>query len=201
MKTPFSLMRIGKGIAFLAVLGFGPLVYGVSDEAQAQRRAGAPAQAQTPPAQADSIAPEKEIVISSQVKINPAEMPSLLFTYWEHTALKDARRYRGSRKAPTAQELARDLRTNDLEPPPRPPPEERDISLGGIVFVAHNDWTIWLNGKRITPNAIPEEVLDLKVYDEYIEVRWFDDYTNQIFPIRLRPHQRFNIDTRMFLPG
>jgi hypothetical protein len=32
-------------------------------------------------------------------------------------------------------------------------------------------------------------------------MKWFDEYTNQVFPIRLRPHQRFNIDARMFLPG
>ena len=79
--------------------------------------------------------------------------------------------------------------------------EKREIILGGILYVSDDDWTIWLNGKRVTPKALPKEVIDLKVYDAHIEVKWFDDWTNQIFPIRLKTHQRFNIDTRIFLPG
>ncbi len=73
--------------------------------------------------------------------------------------------------------------------------------LGGIVYAREGEWTIWLNGRRITPEAVPKEVLDLRVFEDYIEVKWLDDYTNQIFPLRLRTHQRFNMDTRVFLPG
>lgn len=134
--------------------------------------------------------------------VNPSEIPSLLFTYWEQTAIRDARRSRGLVRKPTSEELQRDLNKKpEGLPRIKPPPEERDIALGGIVYVSRNDWTIWLNGKRITPEALPEEVIDLSVYNEYIELKWFDYYSNQIFPIRLRPHQRFNIDTRIFLPG
>lgn len=130
----------------------------------------------------------------------PADYPSLLFTYWEHTAVQDARRSVGTNRAPTEAELTRDLKTME-EAKVKPPPEKRDIRLGGIVYHSGQDWTIWLNGERVTPNALPEEIIDLRVFSEYIEVKWFDEYTNQIFPIRLRAHQRFNIDTRIFLPG
>lgn len=144
----------------------------------------------------------QEVIVPSEIEINPVEMPSVLFTYWEHTAIKEAKRARGSVRAPTAEELARDLSKGEGDVAKiKPPPEERDIKLGGIVFNSQADWTIWLNGKRVTPNAVPEEVLDLRVFSEYIELKWFDDYTNQIFPIRLRTNQRFNIDTRIFLPG
>lgn len=132
--------------------------------------------------------------------INPNDIPSLVFTYWEHTAIEDAKRSRGLVRPPTEEELMRDLKTRGVDKP-MPPPEEREIRLGGIVYVKSGDWTIWLNDKRVTPKAIPAEVMDLKVSKEYIEMKWFDEYTNQIFPIRLRPHQRFNIDTRIFLPG
>lgn len=125
---------------------------------------------------------------------------SVLFTYWEHQAIRDARNSMGVVRAPSEAELAKDLNQKN-EVGPKPPTEERDISLGGIVYVAAEDWTIWLNGQRVTPKAIPSEIIDLKVYNEYIELKWFDEYTNRIFPIRLRPHQRFNIDTRIFLPG
>ena len=133
---------------------------------------------------------------------NPEEYISLVFTHWEHVAIQDAKRSRGLVRPPTEAELTRDLKTREDELERiKPPPEKREIRLAGIVYRKGGDWTIWLNEQRVTPDAIPEEVLDLKVYKTYIELKWFDDYTNQIFPIRLRPHQRFNIDTRIFLPG
>lgn len=136
---------------------------------------------------------------------NPAEYQSLVFTDWEEALIEDARRARDSGeavRAPTDAEITRDLATREdgLEKV-KPPPEEREIRLGGIVFHGADDWTIWMNEQRITPDALPKEVLGMKVYKTYIEMKWFDEYSNQIFPIRLRPHQRFNIDTRIFLPG
>ncbi|MCK5284750.1 MAG: hypothetical protein KAJ86_04105 [Alphaproteobacteria bacterium] len=142
-------------------------------------------------------------ILAPQAKskdVHPNDMSSVVFTFWERTAIKDARRSRGLVRAPTDDELSNSLNNPDgLKV--RPPSEERDISLGGIVFVSKEDWTIWLNGKRVTPKAIPKEVIDISVYDEYIELKWFDEWSNQIFPIRLRSHQRFNVDTRIFLPG
>ncbi len=155
-------------------------------------------ESETPPPPGDAApAPAAP---AAKGEINPNSMPSVLFTSWEHTAIMDAKRSRGMVRPPTEEELMRDLKTRSLEKT-KPPPEEREITLGGIVYADPGDWTIWLNGKRVTPKAIPVEVLDLTVHKEYIEMKWFDDYTNQIFPIRLRTHQRFNIDTRIFLPG
>lgn len=133
-------------------------------------------------------------------QINPNSIPSVLFTHWEHAAISDAKRFRGETRSVTEFELKRDIETRQSDKP-RPPPEKREIKLGGIVYVKSDDWTIWLNNQRVTPKAIPPEVMDLKVHKEYIEMKWFDDYTNQIFPLRLRTHQRFNIDSRVFLPG
>lgn len=159
--------------------------------------AAAPAEApaaQTPEQAATAVAVGEEA-------INPNEIPSVLFTYWEHTAITDAKRaaVSGGKTRAVTQEEWQNIKDEPLGV--KPPPEERDITLGGIVFVTRSDWTIWLNGKRVTPKAIPREVTDLKVYKEYIEMKWYDDYTNQIFPLRMRAHQRFNIDTRIFLPG
>lgn len=134
--------------------------------------------------------------------VPPGEMSSILFTYWEHTALQDARRSIGMVRTPSEAELMQSLGEGEapLEKV-KPPPEEREVSLAGITYRAPDDWTIWLNGQRVTPQALPKEALDLKVYKDYIELRWLDDYSNQILPIRLRTHQRFNVDTRIFLPG
>jgi hypothetical protein len=43
--------------------------------------------------------------------------------------------------------------------------------------------------------------MDIKVSRAYIDLKWFDGYTNKIYPIRLRPQERFNLDSRIFLPG
>lgn len=139
---------------------------------------------------------------NSKKGFDPLQYDSILFTHWEHVAIQDARRYVGDTRNVTDSELAKDLKQReDIGEKIKPPPEEREIRLSGIVFHGKADWAIWLNEERITPDAIPKEVMDLRVYKEYIEFKWFDEYTNQIFPIRLRPHQRFNIDTRIFLPG
>lgn len=118
--------------------------------------------------------------------VNIETMPSLFFSIWEHDLVRDARRGLNTRDASDD--------GIDISAP-------RDISLGGIVYVGKADWTIWVNNVRISPTRIPTEIMDLKVFRDYIELEWFDATTNQIFPIRLRPHQRFNLDTRIFLPG
>lgn len=159
----------------------------------------APAGDQSMPPQPEPIAapvsqPAGPVMENGEV--TPDALGSLLFTYWEHKAIEDARNAIGQVKAPTEAELLQ-----PDQPKPKPPPEERYVRLGGIVYRSAKDWTIWLNEERVTPDAVPPEVMDLRVYKGYIEVKWLDDYTNQILPIRLRPHQRFNIDTRLFLPG
>jgi len=126
---------------------------------------------------------------------NVDHIPSLLFTYWQHQSIIDAKNKRGVVRPPTPAELEAIERGDDI------PPAIRDITLGGIVYKGKEDWTIWLNGERVTPSAVPKEVLDLRVYKDHIEVKWIDETTNQVFPIRLRTHQRFNLDMRIFLPG
>ncbi len=125
------------------------------------------------------------------------KMSSLFFTYWQHQSIIDAKNSHGKVRPPTEAEL-KALEEDEVL---SIDPERRYVSLGGIVYKTENDWTIWLNGKRVTPDAVPKEVMGLKVFEDYIEVKWLDAYTNSIFPLRLRAHQRFNMDMRIFLPG
>lgn len=142
---------------------------------------------------------EKEIREKYKNKVfEPSGIPSLVFTASQHALLREARIGFNTR-VPTAQELKDFGDPND--PNYRPPPSLREISLQGIAFITPDEWTIWLNKKRVTPEAIPSEAVDLRVYKEFIELRWYDAQTNQVYPIRIRPNQTFNIDARMFLPG
>lgn len=136
----------------------------------------------------------------NSVKLEPdtkesKKIPSLFFTFWQHQSILKAKRSRGAVKAPTQEELDALNEGDGLEPP------VREVALGGIVYDGPKDWTIWINNQRVTPDAVPKEALDLHVFKDYIEVQWIDDYTNQVFPLRLRAHQRFNLDTRIFLTG
>jgi len=125
--------------------------------------------------------------------INLNQIPSLLFTPSEQSLIAEAREGFLARP-PTDFEL-RQAEDGNV---PRGP---RELALGGIIYTSSSDWSIWMNGQKITPQRLLPEMLDIKVRKKYIKLKWFDAYTNQIFPIKLKPHQRFNIDTRIFLPG
>ena len=135
--------------------------------------------------------------VAAKAKFSIENIPSLFFTYWQYKAILEAQKSRGVVRAPTQAELDALDRGDEFEPDPGP----RDITLGGILYTKKNEWVIWINGQRVTPDAVPKEVLDLQVFKDYIEIKWLDEYTKQIFPLRLRAHQRFNLDARMFLPG
>ncbi len=139
----------------------------------------------------------------------PQDMPSLFFTDWEKKALDDALRIRGMRLtridpqqqagtfAPTKTEP-----DAPKEPPPPPPPREREVRMGDLVYVSGDNWIVWINETPFRPKgAIPKDAISMKVTKEYVEVEWLDAYTNQIFPLRLHPHERFNFDMRVFIPG
>jgi len=131
---------------------------------------------------------------SPSVLIN--QIPSLFFTS-DEAALISAVRSGVIARPPTESELNQGEAGEDFVPERG----VRELALGGIVYRTSSDWTIWINGEKITPERIPSEILDIRVRKDHVRIKWFDEYTNQIFPIKLKPHQRFNIDTRIFLPG
>lgn len=125
------------------------------------------------------------------------ENNSLFFIPRELALLDDARRGVVARPA-TDQEIYDSQELSRIENIPQGP---RELAMGGILYNSKDNWTIWLNGIKITPKRIPTEVLDIRVEKDVVRLKWFDAYTNQIYPIKLKAHQRFNIDTRIFLPG
>lgn len=127
--------------------------------------------------------PERQV---KSKNIDPNSIPSLFFTPGTLALIRDARFG-----------LVASLPGEGSNLPTGP----REIGLQGIVYNGVDEWTIWLNDQRVTPRAIPPEVIDLRVTEKYIDLKWFDASTNAIYPIRLRPHQRFNLDAKLFLPG
>lgn len=146
----------------------------------------------------DAKTPEEINKLVERIQINSQTTPSLFFTDNQYSLLQEARQGLLARIPDEGESMEGELGPEEQE---APQPGLRELTLAGIVFIAENEWTIWLNGQRVTPSAIPKEVLDLKVNKGYVDIKWFDEFTNRIYPIRLRPHQRFNLDSKIFLPG
>ncbi|HTK85508.1 MAG TPA: hypothetical protein VL625_10525, partial [Patescibacteria group bacterium] len=129
--------------------------------------------------------------------VKPQELASVFFTLWQYQLLQDAKRLYVTHPV-NPRDIAK---AND--PNQSKPRSIRELSVGGILYRGPEDWTVYLNGQRLTQdkNSLPEQVMDIKVTEDHVDLKWFDTFTNLIFPVRLREHQRFNLDARMFLPG
>ncbi len=77
----------------------------------------------------------------------------------------------------------------------------RTLKLSGISYGDGVNWVVWLNNQRLTPKRLPIEIKSIKVFKDYVEIRWLDRLTDAEIPVRLRPNQSFNLDSRSFLPG
>ena len=168
---------------------------------------GVPATGQAAPTDIEKILQDEQLRIGieeafqrkiklRQADVDPARLQTMFFTIWQHALLQEAKA-RFMTRTPDASEIANDGQQSSEQAVRG----VREVRLGGIAYAGPLDWTVWLNGKRITPAAIPKEVIDIKVAGDFIELKWYDAFTDLIFPVRLRPHQRFNLDSRIFLPG
>lgn len=83
----------------------------------------------------------------------------------------------------------------------KPIPLIRRISLAGVVFRSSDDWVLWLNGYKVTPFALLPEIVEIKVNNDSVHLKWFDIGMNNIISISLRPHQTYDIVTGILLPG
>lgn len=159
----------------------------------------------------EGVSPEIDAVKAAEsvlfASVNPNRMRSLLYNEWEHAAVMDAiaarsyidvEAYRKRELGGTPEESGDSF---GEDAPAEVIDSIREITLGGILYAGKKDWTIWLNGQRVTPKAQPEEIVSLKVFKDYIELKWLDQKSLKVYPIRLRPHQRFNLDNNLFLPG
>ncbi|MCB9973342.1 MAG: hypothetical protein H6863_05360 [Rhodospirillales bacterium] len=192
------MMKNSALFPVLSVLGLVLMFFAVAGEVRAQDAAATAAPAITPDAGngtaqvGAAVVPvpvEPRPILSLKGDVPAREIPSLFFTPETLALLKDA---------------LGGLNTTALADVGDGSPKEpgiRELALGGIVYESKEDWTIWLNGRRITPNTIPGEIFDMTVYKEFVDLKWYDAYTNRLFPIRLRANERFNLDSRLFLTG
>ena len=84
----------------------------------------------------------------------------------------------------------------------KPIPAHRVIRISGVLYRTPQDWVVWMNNQKVTPDNLLPEIIDISVRDSSkVHLRWYDIGLNQVIAITLRPHQTYDITTGILLPG
>lgn len=77
----------------------------------------------------------------------------------------------------------------------------RVITLSAIIYNGKNDWTVWLNGEKVTPKNIPDRIMGITVKPDRVHLRWMDIGNQRIVNITLRPNQQYLLDSDTIVLG
>jgi hypothetical protein len=81
-------------------------------------------------------------------------------------------------------------------------PAHRVIRMSGVLYRAPGDWIVWMNGKKVTPNNLLPEIIDISVMNSSkVNLKWYDAGLRKVISITLRPQQVYDITTGILLPG
>jgi hypothetical protein len=75
-----------------------------------------------------------------------------------------------------------------------PPAPEGDIHLGAVLYYSPDDWTLWLQGEKWTPETVRGDLRVLEVTEDGVRLMWRDD-KRQEHEITLKPNQSYQIAT------
>ncbi len=70
-----------------------------------------------------------------------------------------------------------------------------DIHLGAVIYYAPNDWTLWLQGEKWTPETSREDLRVLAVTVDEVRLSWQGEDDAPPREIILRPNQSYQIAT------
>ena len=73
-----------------------------------------------------------------------------------------------------------------------------DIRLGALMYYAPDDWSLWLQGEKWTPQTRRDDLRILEVTSSDVQIAWRDD-DNQEHSIRLKPNQSYQIATGLII--
>lgn len=74
-------------------------------------------------------------------------------------------------------------------------PIDRKIWVSGIYYKSPQTWILWMNGYKLTPGYLLPEIRGIKVYQDRVELEWYDIGKNGIINITMQPHQVYDIVT------
>ncbi|MEN8235990.1 MAG: hypothetical protein ABFQ95_00340 [Pseudomonadota bacterium] len=70
--------------------------------------------------------------------------------------------------------------------------QAKQLHLNAVLYVDENNWTIWINGHKITPNSPNVHLIIHKVSSEHILCTW--KHTTQNYEVELRTNQMFKVN-------
>ena len=80
-------------------------------------------------------------------------------------------------------------------------PQRRLIQVSGVLYRGKGDWIVWINNRKVTPNKLLPEILEIKVNNSsYVHLKWFDVGLNAVIAITMRPNQTYDITSGVLLP-
>lgn len=84
--------------------------------------------------------------------------------------------------------------------PGAPPPVYSVIKLYGVLYRGPDDWIVWINGHKVTPEELLPEIRDIKVdKSSKVHLKWYDAAFGGVIAITLRPHQMYDVQTGILL--
>ncbi len=75
------------------------------------------------------------------------------------------------------------------------PSGKGNIHLGAILYYGANDWTLWLQGEKWTPETSREDIEVLDVSEDRVRVLWNNPENKKQVEVVLRPNQSYQIAT------
>jgi len=76
-----------------------------------------------------------------------------------------------------------------------------DIHCGAIFYYGPKDWTVWLQGKKWTPETSRDDLQILEVTASDVRLLWHGEDGASPVAFSLKPNQSFQIATRKVIAG
>jgi hypothetical protein len=70
-----------------------------------------------------------------------------------------------------------------------------DIRLGAVMYYGPDDWTLWLQGEKWTPETSRDDLRVLEVTEDAVRLWWRNEDDATEHEITLRPNESFQIAT------
>ena len=80
-----------------------------------------------------------------------------------------------------------------------PPERHGDIHLGAVMYYGPDDWTLWLQDKKWTPDTVSDDLRVLEVTSDEVRLAWRGKDAASEIEFVLKPNQSFQTATGIII--
>ncbi len=81
------------------------------------------------------------------------------------------------------------------------PAGKGDVHLGAILYFGKDDWSVWLQGEKHTPETARDDIRILKVTPQNVTLSVSPDDGSTPIDVTLAPNQSYRISTKKIISG